>query len=127
MQFTDNDGNSVDEYVDFSSVDSMKISSILIDNNKFYLKSSILDSSGMEMGTHFITCFNPETQTTEDMLYYMPNNRDYEIISYSIEGNDLYCCFSKGTDVFIGRINLSTKTYNRFATSDVELKQIVFL
>lgn len=127
VQFTDNDGNSVNEYVDFSSVDSMKISSILIDNNKFYLKSSILDSSGMEMGTHFIICFNPETQTAEDMLYYMPNNRDYEIISYSIEGNDLYCCFSKGTDVFIGRINLSTKSYSRFATSEVELKQIVFL
>ncbi len=127
MQFTDNDGNSVNEYVDFDFVDPMKISYVLVDNNKFYLKSSILDSSGMEMGTHSIFCFNPETQNTEDMLYYMPNNRDYEIISYSIDANDMYCCFSKGTDVFIGRINLSTKSYSRFATSEVELKQIVFL
>ena len=57
----------------------------------------------------------------------MPNNSDYEITSYSIMGKNLYCCFVRGTEVIIGEIDLTSKNYNKFATSEAELKQIMIV
>ena len=127
VQLTDNDGKAVLEYVNFDYDNPVKFTSTLVHENKFYIKNSILSSAGLETGKHNILCFNPETTTIEEMLWDMPNNSDYEIVSYTINGGNLYCCFVKGTEVIIGEIDLQTRNYNKFATSEAELKQIMIV
>ena len=128
VQFTDNEGESVLKYVDFYEYSTpIKITSTLVHENKFYLKNAILSSNGLETGKHNILRFNPESSSIEEMLWDMPNNSDYEITSYSIMGKNLYCCFVRGTEVIIGEIDLTSKNYNKFATSEAELKQIMIV
>ena len=127
VQLTDNDGKAVLEYVNFDYDNPVKFTSTLVHENKFYIKNSILSSAGLETGKHNILCFNPETTAIEEMLWDMPNNSDYEIVSYTINGGNLYCCFVKGTEVIIGEIDLQTRNYNKFATSEAELKQIMIV
>jgi hypothetical protein len=58
----------------------------------------------------------------------MSNNTDYEIVSYDVSGSYLYCCFVNGTEIFIGRINVSDKSYKKFtANTDTELRKIMML
>lgn len=128
VQFTDNEGKSVLKYVEFYEYSTpIKITSTLVHENKFYLKNAILSSNGLETGKHNILRFNPESSSIEEMLWDMPNNSDYEITSYSIMGKNLYCCFVRGTEVIIGEIDLTSKNYNKFATSEAELKQIMIV
>ena len=58
-------------------------------------------------------------------MWEMPNNRNYEIVSFTTAGNDLYCCFVRGTEIFIGKFDLTTKYYKKFSTTNAEIKQLV--
>lgn len=128
VQLTDNDGNAVCEYVDFGEQQLLQFSSFEVYDNCFYFKNEILKASGEQSGKQTILRFDPVTATLEEMLYYMSNNTDYEIVSYDVSGSYLYCCFVNGTEIFIGRINVSDKSYKKFtANTDTELRKIMML
>lgn len=127
VQLTDDEGKAVFEYVKFDNDKEFKFSELLVYENKFYFKNSILSSSGISLGKHNIICFDPETSTFKEVLWDMPNNSDYEIVSYTIHNNNLYGCFVRGTEVIIGEINLETNDYKPVASSEAELKQIMML
>ena len=125
VQLTDNDGNAVCDFVMLDYEEPLKFSSVLVHENKFYFKNSIMNGIGEETGNHSILCFDPSLSEIEDMMWEMPNNRNYEIVSFTTAGNDLYCCFVRGTEIFIGKFDLTTKYYKKFSTTNAEIKQLV--
>lgn len=125
VQLTDNDGNAVCDFVMLDYEEPLKFSSVLVHENKFYFKNSIMNGIGEETGSHSILCFDPSLSEIEDMMWEMPNNRNYEIVSFTTAGNDLYCCFVRGTEIFIGKFDLTTKYYKKFSTTNAEIKQLV--
>lgn len=127
VQLTDSDGVGVCEYVILDYDETLKISSITVYDNDFYFRNSIINSIGEETGSHTILKFDPELSEIEDMMWDVPNSENYEITSYSIVGNDLYPCMVRGTNIIIGRIDLSTRFYEKFSDTNAELKQLLML
>lgn len=127
VQLTDSDGVGVCEYVILDYDETLKISSITVYDNVFYFRNSIINSIGEETGCHTILKFDPELSEIEDMMWDVPNSENYEITSYSIVGNDLYPCMVRGTNIIIGRIDLSTRFYEKFSDTNAELKQLLML
>lgn len=127
VQLTDSDGVGVCEYVILDYDETLKISSITVYDNVFYFRNSIINSIGEETGCHTILKFDPELFEIEDMMWDVPNSENYEITSYSIVGNDLYPCMVRGTNIIIGRIDLSTRFYEKFSDTNAELKQLLML
>lgn len=127
VQLTNSDGVGVCRFVLLDYEHPLKISSIMIYENDFYFRNSIINSIGEETGCHTILKFDPELSEIEDMMWAVPNSENYEITSYSIVGNDLYPCLVRGTNVIIGRIDLSTRMYEKFSDTNAEIKQLLML
>lgn len=129
VQLTDNNQNPILKYVNFNHEEKLMIIDVLINENKYYFKNSILSEQGHETGYQNIFCFDPaqQTQTLENVLWNMDGNNQYKITSYTITDNYLYGCFVKGTKVIIGKIDLTTKQYEKFSESDSDsgFKQII--
>lgn len=127
VQLTNSDGVGVCKFVLLDYEHPLKISSIMIYENDFYFRNSIINSIGEETGCHTILKFDPELSEIEDMMWDVPNSENYEITSYSIVGNDLYPCMVRGTNIIIGRIDLSTRFYEKFSDTNAEIKQLLML
>ncbi len=121
----DDTGNPVGKYVDLGS-EVLKISSTLVYNGDFYFQNAILDAAGDEVGAHKILRFDTKTSVVEDMFYNMPNNTTFEVVSYTVGGQNLYCCLTKGTEIQTVKIDVTTKQYTQLA-SGTKLKQIIII
>ena len=93
---------------------------------EIYFQNAILDAAGDEVGAHKILRFDTKTSVVEDMFYNMPNNTTFEVVSYTVGGQNLYCCLTKGTEIQTVKIDVTTKQYTQLA-SGTKLKQIIIV
>lgn len=126
LLLVDKEGNPVGEFVDVNCSEPIKVASTLVYDGDFYIKNAVVNASGDELGAHSILYFDTETNTVDDLFYNMPNNKTYEVVSYTIGGENLYCCLSKGTEISTIKINLATKQYIQLA-SGTKLRQIIIV
>lgn len=124
----DNNGNPVGKTIelglDNNPNSNSTISSSLVYGNSFYFQKAILDSMGEEVGAHKIYRFDTKSSNLEDMFYNMPNNTTYEVISYTVGGQNLYCCLNKGIELKTVKIDINTKEFTEIA-SGTKLTQII--
>jgi transcriptional regulator with XRE-family HTH domain len=124
--FVDSEGNAVGEEIVPDYADPIRISSTLVKPEGIYIKNANVNNIGDEIGSHTVLRFDPKTNAFENMFYEMPNNKTYEVISYTVGGDNLYCCLSKGTEIKTIKIDITTKQFTEIA-SGTKLSQIIIV
>ena len=124
VMLIDENANPVGKFLDIDYESELKVASTLVHNGVFYFQNAIVNASGEEVGAHKILRLDPTASSIEDMFYNMPNNTTFEVISYTVGGQNLYCCLSKGTEIQTVKIDVKTRQYTQLA-SGTKLKQII--
>lgn len=124
VMLIDENANPVGKFLDIDYESELKVASTLVHNGVFYFQNAIVNASGEEVGAHKILRLDPTASSIEDMFYNMPNNTTFEVVSYTVGGQNLYCCLVKGTEIQTVKIDVTTKQYTQLA-SGTKLKQII--
>lgn len=126
VMLIDENANPVGKFLDIDYESELKVASTLVHNGVFYFQNAIVNASGEEVGAHKILRLDPTASSIEDMFYNMPNNTTFEVVSYTVGGQNLYCCLTKGTEIQTVKIDVTTKQYTQLA-SGTKLKQIIIV
>lgn len=126
VQLVNSDGEAVCEYVDMTYDPESKISGATVLDNTFYFECAVLDSTGWDLGCQFVSRFNPDSLTLEDMFESIPNNKTYQLVSYTVGGGNLYCCLARGTLIKNVKVDLDTKDWEEL-NSGTKLSQIIIV
>lgn len=126
VMLIDENANPVGKFLDIDYESELKVASTLVHNGVFYFQNAIVNASGEEVGAHKILRLDPTDSSIEDMFYNMPNNTTFEVVSYTVGGQNLYCCLTKGTEIQTVKIDVTTKKYTQLA-SGTKLKQIIIV
>lgn len=126
VMLIDENANPVGKFLDIDYESELKVASTLVHDGVFYFQNAIVNASGEEVGAHKILRLDPTASSIEDMFYNMPNNTTFEVVSYTVGGQNLYCCLTKGTEIQTVKIDVTTKQYTQLA-SGTKLKQIIIV
>ena len=126
VQLVDSNANPVCRIVETNSNETLKVSSAYVYDNDFYIKNSVLDSLGESSGKQYILRFDTTALTMDNMFENIPNNKTYEVVSYTVGGEHLYCCLVKGLELSTWKINTTTKMPEQLAVGN-NFKQIIIV
>lgn len=126
VQLVDSNANPVCRIVKTNSNETLKVSSAYVYDNDFYIKNSVLDSLGESSGKQYILRFDTTALTMDNMFENIPNNKTYEVVSYTVGGEHLYCCLVKGLELSTWKINTTTKMPEQLAVGN-KFKQIIIV
>lgn len=124
VMLIDENANPVGKFLDIDYESELKVASTLVHNGVFYFQNALVNASGDEIGAHKILRLDPTASSIEDMFYNMPNNTTFEVVSYTVGGQNLYCCLTKGTEIQTVKIDVKTRQYTQLA-SGTKFKQII--
>ena len=124
VMLIDENAKPVGKFLDIDYESELKVVSTLVHDGVFYFQNAIVNASGEEVGAHKILRLDPTASSIEDMFYNMPNNTTFEVVSYTVGGQNLYCCLTKGTEIQTVKIDVKTRQYTQLA-SGTKLKQII--
>ena len=122
IKILDEEGNSVGEYV--SALNDYKIVNIVPSDGGFYFKTAILDEMQEESGKHQIIYYDAKDKVCDNLFENVANNKELEVLSFSVGANTLYYSAIRGMSVLNGTIDLETK-YARTLSSSTKLTQII--
>jgi hypothetical protein len=60
------------------------------------------------------------------MFESIPNNKTYQLVSYTVGGGNLYCCLARGTLIKNVKVDLVTKDWEEL-NSGTKLSQIIII
>lgn len=124
VHLIDEQGEPIMRCVNIDYTDPIKIASANVYGNGFYIQNAVVNAAGEEEGAHVILRYDFVSEQIENMFYNIPNNKSYEVISYTVGGDNLYCCLSKGIEISTWKINIATKEITKIESSS-KLTQII--
>ena len=122
IKILDEDGNPVGEYV--SALNDYRIVNIVPSDNGFYFQSALLDEMQEESGKHQIIFYDAKDSICDNLFKSVANNKELEVLSYSVGANTLYYSAIRGMSVLNGVIDLETKDARTVSVS-TKLSQII--
>ena len=122
IKIIDEDGNKDGQYI--SALNDYKLSDLQTAESGFYFRSALLDSEGEETGQHQVMFYNAESEALENLFERVANNKELEVVSFSVGGDYVYYCAARGITVMNGKINIRTKEA-QLLSADRKLSQII--
>ena len=122
IKIIDEDGNKDGQYI--SALNDYKLSDLQTAESGFYFRSALLDSEGEETGQHQVMFYNAESEALENLFEKVANNKELEVVSFSVGGDYVYYCAARGITVMNGKINIRTKEA-QLLSADRKLSQII--
>lgn len=122
IKIIDEEGNKDGQYI--SALNDYKLSDLQTAESGFYFRSALLDSEGEETGQHQVMFYNAESEALENLFERVANNKELEVVSFSVGGDYVYYCAARGITVMNGKINIRTKEA-QLLSADRKLSQII--
>lgn len=111
VQITDSDGCLINDFNEVNLPEG-KVSQTIENDGALYMKYSLLNSNGDEIGAHQIYKVNFADGSYVNMFKNVPNNEKLEVVSYSVGADRLYYSAVRGTSVENGVVSTVTNEYN---------------
>lgn len=126
VEIIDQDGKLVGGYA--SNTGDYSVSATLSAGNGFFFRSAILEKGFNdqmeETGAHKIMYYDVAAGSMKDCFHSLPNNTTYEVVSYTVGGDYLYCCLVKGFEISNWKINVKDGTVSKMS-SGTKMSQII--
>lgn len=122
IEILDEEGRPSGNYVE--ALKSYAAVATAVSENGFYFINALTDSRGNQNGKHQIMYYDCATKEVKNLFQNVENNKNLEVISFSVGGDYCYFCAVEGLDVISMKINVKDLTATRLA-SGTKLSQIM--
>lgn len=122
IQILDENGKPTGTYVE--ALKDYNSPAVVAAENGFYFEVALTDSRGNQNGKHQIMYYDIVTKEVKNLFDNVEDNKNLEVISFSVGGDYCYLCAVKGLDVISMKINVKTLAATKLA-SGTKLSQII--